>query len=154
MKPGTMKGLLWIGLVIACCAGCDRFSNLSVNCQIGVQDNGQPTAGCEFANTGTEVTEGCVIVHVERPANTDQNREVETWKSEKVCSGHVQPCSGRRPGNSGRWEAQAYCEERTDPIQLDFGHGDNGLTVARACVEDNDGENHFICALRIEEVAN
>lgn len=136
-RTGWLLPLFFVGAVAVLFTGCDTFSNLTVNCQVGVKNDNNPIAGCEFRNTGKEVTDGCIIVHVVRnPTDDEAKKDLPAeFVSEKLCSGDVQP------------------GKTTDPLELRFEKFES-RAVAEACVQAKDeGSPEFKCEFKIEEVA-
>ncbi|OIP32967.1 MAG: hypothetical protein AUK47_19795 [Deltaproteobacteria bacterium CG2_30_63_29] len=136
-RTGWLLSLLFVGAVGVLVTGCDTFSNLTVNCQVGVKNDNNPIAGCEFRNTGKAVTNGCINVHVVRNPTDDKTKKdlPAEFVSETLCSGDVQP------------------GKTTDPLKLRFERFESRV-VAEACVETKDGgKPEFKCEFKIEEVA-
>lgn len=142
-RPGivlrTLLTTLGSILVLASASGCDSFSNLTVNCQVGIKNDGQEVAGCQFTNTGRGVAQSCVKVHVLKPAQEDLEGlpagQARTFVSDTLCSGPVEPGAV------------------TDPAQLAFSDAD-ARTVAESCVRRVEGEPHFVCQFKIEELGD
>lgn len=117
-------------------AGCDSFSSLTVNCQVGIKNDGGEVGSCQFTNSGRNVAQSCVKVHVVRPAretSTGTDGEERTYVSLPLCSGPVEPVTV------------------SEPTPLVFADADL-RTVAEACMQRVDGEDRFACHFKIEEV--
>ncbi len=129
-------------------AACDNFSNVTVNCQVGMknlaamQRDGEQLpladpsiAHCEFRNHGNRPAATCIKVHL-FPADCDHPKGEcpAAFVSSPRCSGTIQP------------------QSTTSALPLDFPNA-SIQQVAAACVTEDNGEPRFHCDIKLEEVA-
>lgn len=117
-------------------SGCDAFSKVAVNCQLGIRNTEEHVGACEFRNTGREDAEACIRLHVLRSDKLKEKQDAmpQSFTSEKLCSGII------KPGELSDARPLAFPEYRIEEVN-------------EACVlRDSDNKPSFHCQFEVEEL--